>query len=403
MKDLALEQKPDGSVPWVVPNVVKDGGGTGWSDGYGATGWADAAIVIPWEVYQAYGDKRILENQYESMKGWVDYMVSHAGDRYIFDFGFHFGDWLAFSEYMSYHFNAPDYGYAGAYTEKELIATAYFYYSTTLMWKIATILGENNDAERYAAILPKIKKAFQREFITETGRITSNSQTAYTLALSFGLYDETLHANGAQRLANDVKHFGHLTTGFLGTPLICKALSENGYADLAYLLLFNKRYPSWLYPITQGATTIWERWDCIKPDGSFQTVGMNSFNHYAFGAIGHWLYTRVAGLQCDPDQPGYKHIIIKPLLTDQLDYAEAKHQSLYGEVLSRWERKDNKMVITIEVPVNASATVFLNEPAGSITESGIPLPSQSSVSILKSDSEETIVAIGSGSYCFEYM
>ncbi len=288
MKDLALEQRTNGSVPWVVPNVVKDGGGTGWSDGFGATGWADAALVIPWEVYQAYGDTRILESQYESMRGWVEYMIRHSGDRYIFDFGFHFGDWLSFAEYMSYHYNAPDYGYAGAYTEKELVATAYFYYSTTLMMKIANILGKQDDAERYAAILPKIKKAFQREFITETGRITSNSQTAYTLALSFGLYDETLHTNGAERLANDVNHFEHLTTGFLGTPLLCKALSDNGYADLAYMLLFNKRYPSWLYPITKGATTIWERWDGIKPDGSFQTVGMNSFNHYAFGqsAIG---------------------------------------------------------------------------------------------------------------------
>jgi len=403
MKDLALEQKPDGSVPWVVPNVVKDGGGTGWSDGFGATGWADAAVVIPWEVYQAYGDIRILKNQYASMQAWVEYMIGHTGDRYIFDFGFHFGDWLAFSEYMSYHFNAPDYGYAGAYTEKELIATAYFYYSTTLMWKIATILGKNNDAERYAAILPKIKKAFQREFITETGRITSNSQTAYTLALSFGLYDETLHANGAQRLASDVKHFGHLTTGFLGTPLLCKALSENGYADLAYMLLFNKRYPSWLYPITRGATTIWERWDCIKSDGSFQTVGMNSFNHYAFGAIGNWLYTQVAGLQTDQDQPGYKHIVIRPLLTDQLNFAEARHHSLYGEVLSRWEQGGNKVSVKIEIPVNVRATVFLYENAGSITESGIPLPNHPSVSVLKSDNAETIVAIGSGKYCFEYV
>ena len=142
MEDFTVEQKADGSVPWVVPNVVKNGGGTGWSDGYGATGWADAAVIIPWTVYQAYGDTRILENQYASMKGWEDYMIEHSGDRYIFDYGFHFGDWLAFAEYMSYKYAAPDYGYSGAHTDKDLIATAYFYYTTGLMQKIATLLAK---------------------------------------------------------------------------------------------------------------------------------------------------------------------------------------------------------------------------------------------------------------------
>lgn len=401
MKDLALEQKPDGSVPWVVPNVVKDGGGTGWSDGFGATGWADAAMVIPWEVYQAYGDIRILEEQYTSMKSWVEYMIHHSGDRYIFDYGFHFGDWLAFAEYMSYHFNAPDYGYAGAYTEKELIATAYFYYSTGLLQKTATCLGKTTDAERYAAILPEIKKAFQKEFITETGRITSNSQTAYTLALVFGLYDDQQKEIAAQRLANDVRHFEHLTTGFLGTPLLCQALSDNGYPDLAYMLLFNKRYPSWLYPITKGATTIWERWDCIKPDGSFQDVGMNSFNHYAFGAIGRWLYTQVAGLQTDPGQPGYRHIIIKPLFTDQLSFVRAGHHSLYGSVSVDWEQTDRQMVVKIEIPVNTTATLTLPFAEHSISESGKAIGQSGLFHIENNEIKTTSLRMGSGQYEFK--
>lgn len=403
MKDFPLDQKPDGSVPWVVPNMIVDGGGTGWSDGFGATGWSDAVIVIPWNVYLAFGDKRILETQYESMKAWVEYMIVHSADRYIFDFGFHFGDWLAFAEYMSYNYNSPDYGYAGAYTEKELIATAYFYYSTGLMQKVATILGRSDDEKRYSDIRPKIKEAFQREFITQTGRITSNSQCAYTLALAFGLYDEQLTAEAARRLAADVSHFEHLTTGFMGTPLICQALSDNGYADLAYMLLFNKRYPSWLYSVTKGATTIWERWDCIKPDGSFQDVGMNSFNHYAYGSIGNWLYTQVAGINIDQEKPGYKHVIIKPLITDRLSFVEAWHKSIYGVVSSRWERSGNNVWLIVEVPVNTVATVYIPVTEGQqLKESGISLSEVPDVTVIgeTSDHRYMKISIGSGKYIF---
>ncbi len=172
MKDFIVDQKADGSVPWVVPNVVENGGGTGWSDGFGATGWADAAVIIPWTVYQAYGDVSILNNQYESMKAWEEYMIKHSEDTYIFNYGFHFGDWLSFAEYMSYNYNAPDYGYAGAHTDKDLIATAYFYYTTGLMQKIATVLGKDEDAKRYESMRPKIKEAFQKEFVSQTGRLT---------------------------------------------------------------------------------------------------------------------------------------------------------------------------------------------------------------------------------------
>ncbi|MFA9390228.1 MAG: family 78 glycoside hydrolase catalytic domain [Prolixibacteraceae bacterium] len=355
MKDFIIEQKPDGNIPWVVPNVVPDGGGTGWSDGFGATGWSDAAIIIPWEVYRAYGDVRILEEQYESMKGWAEFMILHSGDRYIFDYGFHFGDWLSFAEYMSYNYNAPDYGYAGAYTEKELIATAYFYYSTGLMQQIANLLGKEADAERYAAIRPKIKKAFLQEFMTPNGRLTSNSQTAYTMALVFGLYTKELHKTGAERLAKDVNHFEHLTTGFLGTPLLLDALSDNAYDEEAFKLLFNQRYPSWLYPITKGATTIWERWDGLKPDGSFQTAGMNSFNHYAYGAVGNWMYTRITGLKIE--EPGYKSFTVHPLIPEQLTYAKAKLNSMYGEISVFWEKSNKGLTINIKVPANTKAKI----------------------------------------------
>ncbi len=352
LKDLETEQKPDGSVPWVVPNIIKDGGGTGWSDGFGATGWADAAVVIPWTVYRYYGDKRILEEQFNSMKAWVDYMIHHSGDRYIFDFGFHFGDWLSFAEYYTYNYNAPDYGYAGAHTDKELIATAYFYYSADLLKKSAEIIGKKEVVDQLGELLPKIKKAWNEEFMTRSGRLVSSTQAAYAIGLVFGIVETDKVPIISKRLADDVSYFGHLTTGFLGTPVLNFALSDFGNTELAYQLLHNERYPSWLYAVTQGATTIWERWDGIKPDGTFQTTGMNSFNHYAYGAIGDWLYSRVAGIDIDPENPGFKNIIFRPEIGGKLTHANAAIECMYGKVSAGWKLEGDLVTYTIEIPAN---------------------------------------------------
>ncbi len=402
MKDYIADQREDGSVPWVVPNVIEDGGGTGWSDGFGATGWADAAVIIPWTVYQVYGDQRILEEQYESMKGWEEYMIKESGDRYLYDTVFHFGDWLSFAEYYSYYYNAPDYGYAGAHTDKDLVATAYFYYTTGLMQQIATILGKAADADRYAALRPKIKVAFQTEFITQTGRLTSNTQAAYVLALSFGLIPDNLVAKAAKRLMDDVNHFGHLTTGFLGTPMLCQALTDSGYPEIAYKLLFNKRYPSWLYAVTKGATTIWERWDGIKPDGSFQDVGMNSFNHYAYGAVGEWLYSSVAGLKLDTSVPAYKQFKIKPYPTEELTFAKVNYHSMYGEILSHWEQDDDTFKLNVKVPANTKALIEIpGSDFSKFKEGGIPVDQIQEVDIMGFEDGRLLLEIGSGDYKFE--
>lgn len=399
LQDLAADQKADGSIPWVSPNVVVDGAGTGWSDGYGSTAWGDAAVIIPWSVYQTYGDVGILEQQYESMKGWEEYMIDGSGDNYIFSKGFHFGDWLAFAEYFSYNYNAPDYGYAGANTDKELIATAYYYYTTGLMQQTAEILGKDADAKRYAALRPKIKEAFNREFITATARTVSGTQTSYILPLCFGVLNEEVVDVIAQRLADDVNYFGHLTTGFVGTPLICQALSNYGHADVAYKLLFNKRYPSWLYPVTKGATTIWERWDCIKPDGTFQTTGMNSFNHYAYGAVGMWLYETVAGLK--NTTPAYKTFEVNPMLTDELTYAQATHHSMFGDIKVRWERQAEKLTMEVTVPTNTTAIVHLpTADTAQITESGKAITKVAGI-VLSTNEGTTLAKIGSGVYRFE--
>jgi alpha-L-rhamnosidase len=384
LRDVAADQLPNGRVPHVIPDVLKGEGGS--------TAWADVSIIVPWTTYLVYGDQRILEIQYPSMKGWVDYMTSRAGEDFLWTGDYHFGDWLAFATTNS--------DYPGATTEKDLIATAYYSYSSGLLAKIAGIIGQNEDAKKYALLSENIKKAFQKEFVTPAGRLVSHTQTAYSLALAFNLLPEILIPKAAEYLANDVKKFGHLTTGFVGTPLLCKTLSANGYQDLAFMLLNRKEYPSWLYPVTQGATTIWERWDGQKPDGSFQDVGMNSFNHYAYGAIGEWLYRYVAGMDIDPEIPGYKHILFEPHPGGGLTNADAEFTSLYGKVKSAWKIDGNELVYEITVPVNTTATVTL--PAAKSDQVSLnsqPLPATIKES-LKKTTKGISVIVGSGNYQF---
>jgi len=229
-------------------------------------------------------------------------------------------------------------------------------------------LGKKEDAAEYAALEGKIKGAFLKEFVTANGRISPNTQTAYAIALVFDLLPEEMRKEAAARLAAEVRKFGHLTTGFLGTPVLCTALSDNGYLDEAYMLLNRKEYPSWLYPVTKGATTIWERWDGVKPDGSFQNPQMNSFNHYAYGAIGEWMYRIVAGVRIDEAKPGYKHIIIEPRPGGGLTYAKASLETMYGRVAAGWEKAGDQLRVKIVIPPNTTATVRL--PGGRVEEVG---------------------------------
>ena len=343
LKDLAADQLADGKVPDVIPDIRNGRGGS--------TAWADAALIVPWTMYLAYGDKRILEEQYNSMKAWVEYMKGRAGDDYLWTDDNHYGDWLAFATTSS--------SYPGATTEKDLIATAYFKYSCGLLSEIAKNIGKNEDAQVYSALSEKIKKAFIKEFVTPNGRLISNTQTAYSLALSFNLLPDNLISKASKYLADDVKKMRHLTTGFVGTPLLCKTLSNYGYEDLAFMLLNRKEYPSWLYPVTQGATTIWERWDGQKPDGTFQSVGMNSFNHYAYGAIGEWLYTYVTGIKIDEMNPGYKHFYLAPHPGGSLTNAKAEFESIYGKIKSEWKIEGKNFIYEVEIPANTTATVKL--------------------------------------------
>ena len=393
--DVAADQYDDGSVPHVIPNVLPVNNGRRPS---GAAGWADAAVIIPWTMYLSYGDKRILEQQYDSMARWVGYEKGRAGDDLIWDGDFHFGDWLAYA--------APPgeaRAYPGATTGTDLLATAFFAHSTDLLSRAARILGKTEDSARYAQQLSRIKEAFVREYVTTTGRVGENTQTAYAVALQFDLLPEELRATAAKRLAQDVRQRKHLTTGFLGTPYLCHVLTRYGYLDEAYLLLNREEYPSWLYPVKQGATTIWERWDGQKPDGTFQDVGMNSFNHYAYGAIGDWMYRVMAGIDTDEAAPGYKHILIQPRPGGGFTEVRASHDTPYGKVASAWTRKDGTFELRVEVPGNTRATVRLPKAQlTSVTEGGQPLATGNGIGGPKQDGDTVVVEVGSGAYRFAY-
>ncbi|WP_462253405.1 family 78 glycoside hydrolase catalytic domain [Ferruginibacter sp.] len=390
MKDLAYDQQPNGSVPYVVPNVLGAGAG-------GSAGWADAATIIPWNVYLAYGDKQILKDQYSSMKAWVGYMEK-ASKNYLWNTGFHFGDWLFYRPF-------DDNDGRSAVTDKYFIAQCFFAYSTQLLLNTATVLGKTEDVTYYTNLLQKVKDAFVKEYVTANGRLVSGTQTAYVLALHFDMLPESFRKPTSEKLADNIKNYGnHLTTGFLGTPYICHVLSRFGYTDIAYKLLLQETYPSWLYPVKMGATTIWERWDGIKPDSTFQVPSMNSFNHYAYGAIGDWMYRVMVGLDTYEDGPGYKHIKIQPHIGGGFTHASASLQTYYGTLSSGWKTEAGKIILDVEIPANTTATVYVPAAnAEAITENGTALSSLKDITVTGKENDFVILKIGSGKYHFEVM
>ncbi|MDX1415998.1 MAG: glycoside hydrolase family 78 protein [Candidatus Promineifilaceae bacterium] len=396
LRDLSAEQHANGSVPYVVPDVIaKTGlGELGEAEGAGGAAWSDAAVICPWTIYLCYGDTRILEEQYASMVGWVEFMRSRADSDYIWRKDFQLGDWL---DYRGMDDRLPT-----AVTNYELIATAFFAYSSQLLAKAAGVLGKTDDETCYAELSQKIKSAFTNEFVTPAGRIGPNTQTAYVLALHFDLLPEELRRGAAERLVVEIRKGGyHLTTGFVGTPYLCHVLSRYGYTDVAYRLLNQEGYPSWLYPIKQGATTIWERWDGIKPDGSFQDAGMNSFNHYAYGAVGDWLYRIVAGLELDLEAPGYKRILIQPQPGGGLTYAKASFDSMYGRIESSWRLDGDSFQLTVTIPPNSDAVIRL--PATEIeyiTVQGQPIDQVEGISEIQQTEDAVFLFLGSGKYRF---
>ena len=326
LTDLRLDQFENGNVPAVIPNVLDRNG----SEVGGSAAWGDAAVICPWQMYLTYGDIEILRDQFESMRKWVEYSRMTGRE--------HYGDWLGL--------DAAEGSLKGA-SDEEYISAAYNAYSTGILIKAGRVLGR--DMGEYEKAYAEAVAAFKRNFSPKT-------QTEYVLALHFNLTDEK--AKYAAALADMIaKNDNKLQTGFVGTPYLLHALSDNGYAEIAYTLLLQREYPSWLYPITKGATTIWEHWDGTKPDGSVWSEHMNSYNHYAYGAVVDWLYEVAAGIKIDKNAPGFEHVIINPTADSRLSHLSASIETMHGIVSSKWEIKDGEIFYKIVVPKMATIVI----------------------------------------------
>jgi alpha-L-rhamnosidase len=344
LADLAAEQHKDGSVPYVIPDVLRDPGPS-------TAAWGDAATIVPWVVYERTGDAGLLARQLPSMKAWVDRMVDLAGDDLLWTGGFQFGDWLDPTA-------PPDNPFA-AKADPDVIATAHLARSAEVVARAAEVVGDTELAREYGELADRVRQAFAAEYTTEGGRVLSDAATTYALALQWALLptEEQRH-RAAERLADLVRTSGfRISTGFVGTPLMTDALADTGHPDLAYRLLLQTGCPSWLYAVTMGATTVWERWDSMLPDGSINPGQMTSFNHYALGAVADWMHRRVAGLA--PGDPGYRTIVVNPLPTARLSKASARHLTPYGEAAVAWSRADGQLKLNVTVPVGSTAQVHV--------------------------------------------
>jgi alpha-L-rhamnosidase len=372
--DLTDDQSKAGEFPSVAPDV------TGKRDGGPA--WADAGIVCPWTIYLCYGDTGILRRHYAAMSRYITFLlgVDHSTRSA-------YGDWL----------NVDD------PTPNDMISVAFTAYSLSLMINIAEILGEKEDAAKYRQHLQQVKTGFNNEYVTPSGRLVAGSQTAYVLALHFDLLPENLRAQAVARLVKRIhEKKDHLSTGFVGTPYLLAVLSENGHKDLAYKLLLNKDFPSWGYPITQGSTTMWERWDSYRHDKGFQSPRMNSFNHYTYGAVGDWMYRNITGIDTDAagTGAGYGRFRIAPLPGGDICWAKAGLRTMYGQISVQWQITEGCFSLEATVPPNTEAEIVLPvADLGAVTESDNPI--DKALGVCSSVTNGAVVCqVGSGVYRF---
>jgi alpha-L-rhamnosidase len=343
LEDLAAEQQEKGYVPWVVPDVMA-------TPSSPTALWSDVAVSLPWVLYQEYGDLDILRHSYQSMTTFIDSVAALLDDDGLWSTGFQFGDWL--------DPDAPIDNPAGSKTDRHLVASAYLCKTTREMTNTATALGEEADAVRFGALADRVRDAFRREYVTAAGRVVDESATAYALAITFDILDPQQKERAGDRLADLVAKAGfRISTGFAGTPLVTDALSSTGHLEEAYLLLLQTGCPSFLYPVTMGATTIWERWDSIRPDGTINASGMTSLNHYALGAVADWLHRVVGGVSAT--EPGYAAMRIAPQPGGGLTHARTEHDTVRGRVAVGWRIDNGHVNVDVTIPAGTTATVVL--------------------------------------------
>ena len=372
-------QRADGEFPMVAPvKVAGDDGGPAW---------ADAGVICPWTIYDVYGDRRILERHYDAMTKFIAFCQNRSKANLLPPDKYHcFGDWL--------NINAD--------TPKDVIYTAYFAYSTKLTAQAAAVLGKTDNAAKYNDLFTRIKAAFNQAYVTDDGRISGDTQTAYVLALAFDLVDGERAKLAAQHLVDNIaKRDWHLSTGFIGTKDLMLVLAKIGRNDVAYRLIYNDTFPSWGFSIEHGATSIWERWDGWTPERGFQDPGMNSFAHYSFGAVYQWMVENIGGIRSDG--PAYQHIIIAPQLDGKLTAATTSYDSIRGRIETGWKRDGGNFSLNVIIPPNTAATVYLPlNPAAAnrISESGRPLESVKGVKLLRTENDRAVLEVESGSYHF---
>jgi alpha-L-rhamnosidase len=381
LMDIDDAQQSDGAFTDVAPRRGANAG---------TPAWADAGVICPWTMYMAYGDKRILERHLPAMTKWVEWCRTHSNNLIRDDRdqrGGDYGDWLSIN----------------ADTPKDLIGTAYFAYSTHLVAKAYAAVGDAEQAAKYQKLFEEIRTAFNNEYVTPNARILGNTQCCYAMALKFELLPDNLRPRAAQHLVDDIEAKGsHLSTGFVGVSYLLPTLAEADHLQVAYKLLMQDTFPSWLFSVKQGATTIWERWDGWTPDKGFQDPGMNSFNHYSLGSCGEWLYDTVAGINWDSDHPGYKHIIIRPLPGGGLTWARATMGSVYGEISSAWKLNGGHLTLDVQIPANTTATVYIPATLDQeITESGKPAGQAEGVRSIGEKEGSDVYEVQSGRYSFE--
>jgi alpha-L-rhamnosidase len=334
---------------------------------HGSCAWGDAATIIPWTLYVQYGDIRLLEEQFENMRMWVDYIKEQDdlnGSQRLWKSGFHYADWLGLDN--------PDKDSCLGGTDSYYVASAYYYHSVCLTAKAARVLGKSQMSRYYMELASEIKQALQREYFTETGRIAIGTQTAMVLAL----YMEFVPEQYKDGLITDLKHkldnnSGKLTTGFVGTIYLCQVLSEYGLQDYAYNLLLNEEYPGWLYCVNLGATTMWERWDSVLPDGKINNSGMNSLNHYAYGSILNWMYRYMCGINPLESAAGFRSVVIKPQVDFRLQYAKAEYLSASGLYQCGWRIEGERVIYHIAIPFNAEAEFIVDSESDIFIINGV--------------------------------
>lgn len=404
LKDMLYEQaEKDGAVPYVVPDILTVGRERCGEPPYdmaedlwgeaGASVWGDAATIIPWNLYQFYGNQTLLSEQYPNMKAWTDFIIhmdeTHCGGERLWTCGFHFGDWLSLDTADA---NDPNDREGG--TDKHLVASIYYMHSAELTAKAARILGKTEDACYYEGIAREVRAAVRKRYMTAAGILSVDTQTAYVIGLHFHIFEDAELETAAAQLKRLLeRHNDHLVTGFVGTGYLCQALTQAGLSDKAFTLLLNEDYPSWLYEVRLGATTIWERWNSLLPDGSISSTGMNSLNHYAYGAIAEWLYQDVCGLKRTDEGVGFCKVIFSPHTDARLQHAKARYEAISGDWEAGWERVEvdgrETLRLHLTIPFNCEAVFVPEKTYQSVTLNGEKL-----------DTWENL-RLGSGQYVFE--